>query len=122
MIKTRPLYSIKKYKKITNIINSYKLNNFQLISNYGLFCGDSNLFKTLTIKEIVDRVKNVKGDIIEFGVWKGNTSFLIKKIIDIFEIKKKCIYLIILKAYCILRKQINQKKKSTANIKVIKNL
>lgn len=89
MIKTKPLYSIKKYKKITNIINSYKFNNFQLISNYGLFCGDSNLFKTLTIKEIVDRVKNVKGDIIEFGVWKGNTSFLIKKIIDIFEIKKK---------------------------------
>lgn len=89
MIKTKPLYSIKKYKKITNIINSYKFNNFQLISNYGLFCGDTNLFKTLTIKEIVDRVKNVKGDIIEFGVWKGNTSFLIKKIIDIFEIKKK---------------------------------
>jgi len=93
MIKTKPLYSIKKYKKITNIINSYKFNNFQLISNYGLFCGDSNLFKTLTIKEIVDRVKNVKGDIIEFGVWKGNTSFLIKKIIDIFEIKKKNVFI-----------------------------
>ena len=89
MVKKKPLYSIKEYKKITKIIHSYKFSNFELISNYGLFCGDSNLFKTLTIKEILDRVKNIKGDIIEFGVWKGNTSFLIKKIIDIFQIKKK---------------------------------
>ena len=89
MKKKKPLYSIKKYKKLTKIIHKYKFNNFELISNYGLFCGDTNLFKTLTIKQIIDRIENVKGDIIEFGVWKGNTSFLIKKIIDIFKIKKK---------------------------------
>lgn len=89
MKKKKPIYSIKKYKKITKIINNYKFSKFELISNYGLFCGDTNLFKTLTIKEIIDRIKDIKGDIIEFGVWKGNTSFLIKKIIDIFQIKKK---------------------------------
>jgi len=89
MKKKQSFYSIKKYKKIKKIIHSYKFSNFDLISNYGLFCGDSNLFKTLTIKNIVDRIKNVRGDIIEFGVWKGNTSFLIKKIIDIYKIKKK---------------------------------
>ena len=95
MIKKKSLYSIKNYKKITKIIRSYKFNNFELISNYGLFCGDTNLFKTLTIKEIIDRIKNVKGDIIEFGVWKGNTSFLINGKYLIAQTGKKNYYLII---------------------------
>ena len=89
MKKNKPIYSIDYYKRITKIIDKYKFKNFELITNYGLFSGDSNLFKTLQIKEIIDRIKNVKGDIIEFGVWKGNTSLLIKKILDIYKIKKK---------------------------------
>ena len=89
MKKKLPIYSLKNFKKITKIIDKYKFSNFDLITNYGLFTGDLNLFKTLQIKEIVDRIKNVNGDIIEFGVWKGNTSFLIKKILDIYQIKKK---------------------------------
>ena len=89
MKKKKPIYSIDYYKRITKIIDKYKFKNFELITNYGLFSGDSNLFKTLQIKEIIDRIKNVKGDIIEFGVWRGNTSLLIKKILDIYKIKKK---------------------------------
>jgi hypothetical protein len=90
--KTFVTQNAKKYKKIINIINNYKISKFELISNYGLYSGDTNLFKTLTIYDIVKRIKNIKGDIIEFGVWKGNTSFLIKKILDVYKIKKK-IYL-----------------------------
>ncbi len=95
--KTFVTQNAKKYKKIINIINNYKISKFELISNYGLYSGDTNLFKTLTIYDIVKRIKNIKGDIIEFGVWKGNTSFLIKKILDVYKIKKKFIFLIISK-------------------------
>jgi hypothetical protein len=90
--KTKPIYKLNYYKKILNIIKKFKISNFDLITNYGLFSGDTNLFKTLTIKYLIDRTAQVKGDIIEFGVWRGNTSFLIKKILDIYKIKKK-IYL-----------------------------
>ena len=38
---------------------------------------------------MIEQVKDVKGDIIELGVHNGNTSLLIKKILDIFNIKKK---------------------------------
>ena len=31
----------------------------------------------------------MRGDIIEFGVWKGNNSFMIKKILNFLKIKKK---------------------------------
>ena len=91
MIKKKTFVTLntKKYKKIINIINNYKISKFELISNYGLYSGDTNLFKTLTIYDIVKRIKNIKGDIIEFGVWNGNTSFLIKKILDVYRIKKK---------------------------------
>ena len=125
-MKKKPFYSIKKYKKITKIIDRHSFGNFELISNYGLFCGDTNLFKTLTIKEIIDRIKNVKGDIIEFGVWNGNTSFLIKKIIDIFKIKKKLYLFDHFKGLLHFEKADNKKKiiygEYKGNIKIIEDL
>ena len=54
-----------------------------------MFSGDNNLFKTLKIFELINSTKNIKGDIIELGIHKGNTSLLIKKILDIYKIKKK---------------------------------
>jgi len=80
---------LKKYKKINNLIKKFSFNNFELITNYGLFSGDANLFKTLKIYDILIQTKFVKGDIIEFGIHRGNTSLLIKKILQIFKIKKK---------------------------------
>tara|TARA_B110000238_G_C15936560_1_gene357050 strand:+ start:332 stop:550 length:219 start_codon:yes stop_codon:yes gene_type:complete len=59
--------NINVYKKILKIADKYNFNKFDLITNYGLFSGDTNLFKTLTIHELLKRTQNVKGDIIEFG-------------------------------------------------------
>lgn len=84
---------LKKYIKVLDLAKKNKITKFELITNYGLFSGDTNLFKTLTIYEVLKKIENVKGDIIELGIHKGNTSLLIKKIIDIFGIKKK-IYLL----------------------------
>ena len=80
---------LKKFQKITKLKKIHKFDDFDLINNYGLFSGDSNLFKTLTIYRLITKIKSVKGDIIELGVHNGNTSLLIKKILDIFGIKKK---------------------------------
>ena len=91
MKKTKPFYTLTHYKKINKIINNKNLTPLEIIQNFGLYCGDINLFKVLTIYKFIEKTKDVKGDIIEFGVWKGNTSLLIKKIIDIFNIKKKII-------------------------------
>ncbi len=79
----------KKYQKIDNLIKKYSFTKFQLITNYGLFSGNTNLFKTLKVFELIKEISKLEGDIIELGVHKGNNSLLIKKIIDIFKIKKK---------------------------------
>ena len=39
----------------------------------------------VTINDLVRKTEKTKGDIIEFGVWKGNTSLLIKKILEIYR-------------------------------------
>ena len=81
--------TLNKFKKILQLKKKFNFNDFDLITNYGLFSGDSNLYKTLVIFSLIKEVKNIKGDIIELGVHNGNTSLLIKKILDIFKIKKK---------------------------------
>ena len=81
--------TLNKFRKITNLKKKLNFKDFDLINNYGLFCGDHNLFKTLQIFELIKRTKNIKGDIIELGIHNGNTSLLIKKILDIYKIKKK---------------------------------
>jgi hypothetical protein len=81
--------NLKKYKNIIKFKKKFNLTDFDLITNYGLFSGDTNLFKTLIIYDLIKRMKRINGDIIELGIHHGNTSLLIKKILDIFNIKKK---------------------------------
>ena len=85
--------TVKKYSKIVSLAKKNNFSIFEILTNYGLFSGDRNLFKTLKIFELINLTKNIKGDIIELGIHKGNTSLLIKKILDIYKIKKK-IYLL----------------------------
>ena len=77
-----------KYKNIVRLKKKFNLTDFDLITNYGLFSGDTNLFKTLIIFDLIKQTSKVKGDIIELGIHKGNTSLLDKKILSIFKIKK----------------------------------
>ena len=85
--------SVKKYSQIVNLAKKNKFTIFEMLTNYGLFSGDRNLFKTLKIFELLLQIKDINGDIIELGIHKGNTSLLLKKILSIYKIKKK-IYLL----------------------------
>ncbi len=91
--KEKMILSREKYKTIVKLKKKFNFTDFDLITNYGLFCGDTNLYKTLTIYDLINQTRNIRGDIIELGIWKGNNSLLIKKILSIFKIKKK-IYLL----------------------------
>ena len=66
--------SLKKYSKIVSLVKKNKFSSFEILTNYGLFSGDRNLFKTLKIFELIYQIKNVKGDIIELGIHRGNTN------------------------------------------------
>ena len=75
----------KKYFKILD-------NNFSkkfILENLGMLIGDKSMHRLMKLSEILTEIKNVKGDIIEFGIWNGNNLFLIKKMIDYHKINKK---------------------------------
>ena len=54
-----------------------------------MLIGDKSLHRFMKLSEILNQTKNIKGDIIEFGIWNGNNLFSIKKIVDYLKIKKK---------------------------------
>lgn len=80
----------KNYIKVLNNPN-FKFSKSFIIQNTGLFIGDKAFYKILKIFEILKKIKNVKGDIIEFGVWNGNNLIAIKKMLDFLRINKRII-------------------------------
>lgn len=82
-----------KSKKYFQILRKYKkqFSKKFIIQNIGLFLGDKAFYKILKIFEILKIIKNVKGEIIEFGVWNGNNLLAIRKMTDYLKIKKKII-------------------------------
>ena len=90
-------------------------NNFSkrfILENFGMLLGNKSFYRFLKLSEILLKTKNVKGDIIEFGIWNGNNLFTIKKISDYYDLKKKYMVLIILVVFQILQ---NLKKKRQVN-------
>ena len=104
------------YKKILNLITKDKYSKFDLITNYGLFSGSTNLYKTLKIYELVLSIEKVKGDIIEFGTHRGNTGILIAKILKLRNIKKKVFLFDSFKGLQNFNKKDNLKKKNFKGI------
>ena len=80
-------------KRYFNIIKNYKkpFSKTFILKNFGLFVGDKSLFKILKCFELIKQIKNIKGDVVEFGVWNGNNLITMKKIFDYFRIKKNII-------------------------------
>ena len=76
-----------KYFKILKL-SPKKLDKTFLIKNYGSLIGDKSFYKFLICFELLNKVKNIKGDIIEFGIWNGNNLFALKKMIDFLKLKK----------------------------------
>ena len=80
-------------KRYFNIVKNYKkpFSKTFILKNFGLFIGDKAFFKVLKCFELIEQVKNIKGDVVEFGVWNGNNLITLKKIFDYFKIKKNII-------------------------------
>lgn len=76
-------FKILKYKK--------KFSKEFLLKNFGLFAGDKTIYRFLLLFEILTKIKNIRGDIVEFGVWNGNNLLTIKKISEYLDINKKII-------------------------------
>ena len=81
------LVKTQKYFKILKLITA-RTEPFFTVKNFGAIVGNQALFKYLKIFEMIISISNLKGDIIEFGVWRGNNFIYIKKVTDYLGLKK----------------------------------
>ena len=66
-----------------------KRSIFNFIDHWPLYVGKKNLQRYLYILDLIKKINHVKGDICEFGSWKGANVFFISKVIDILYPKNK---------------------------------
>lgn len=81
--------SRKDYLNLVRFSKKYLKTELDKISRHGITIGSISLYKILEYDRILNEIKNIKGDIIEFGSYDGNNFFLLKKLMDLKKIKKK---------------------------------
>ena len=67
-------------------------NNFSkrfILENFGMLLGNKSFYRFLKLSEILQKTKNVKGDIIEFGIWNGNNLIILVVFQILQNLKKK---------------------------------
>lgn len=75
---------IKKIKKNLSLIN-----NFEIENNFYYYSHISRLNKIINHYEMLKKIKNVNGDIVELGVFKGISIIRLAQMRDSLKIKKK---------------------------------
>ncbi len=77
-------------RKYVSLIKRKKINNKDFIfKNQAMLMGDKSFYRILKLQELLKDLKNVNGDIIEFGIWNGNNLFAMKKVLEYLDQKKK---------------------------------
>ncbi len=58
---------------------------WSLIDQWPLYVGTMNLARNLAITELFKSTLSIPGHLAEFGTWKGSTTLLLAKLLDIFD-------------------------------------
>jgi Macrocin-O-methyltransferase (TylF) len=69
-------------KKISEKYGDREL--WSIVDHWGLYCGISNLARSIAVSDIVRENLSVPGHIAEFGSWRGANLLLMAKLVRIF--------------------------------------
>jgi hypothetical protein len=58
---------------------------WSVIDQWPLYCGISNLARSLAIAELLRSVLTVPGDVVEFGSWRGANLLFLAKLLRIYD-------------------------------------
>lgn len=76
---------VAKRKELTHMFKTSPLSEEDLIFNLGLYVRSSLLVKFLVMNDMYERIKNLPGHIVEFGVWYGQNIVLMENLRAIHE-------------------------------------
>ena len=76
---------IKHWEKLYDLFKKCKLSEPTLFYNLGLFMRTSLLTKILFLNELYGYIKDITGDIVEFGTWCGQNTVVFENLRAIYE-------------------------------------
>ena len=104
--------SLFELKELTTLSNKKNfLNNYRSKLDLSGNPSSDNIYKILRYINLSSSLKfvlsrNIEGDIAECGCWHGHSLFMLKELVDRYELKKIYLFLIHLRGYLILNKMI----------------
>ena len=76
---------IQHWENLYELFNKNPMPQNELFSNFGLFMKSSALAKILFLNEIYEKISKIPGDIVEFGVWRGQNIITFENLRAIYE-------------------------------------
>ena len=58
---------------------------WEIVDQWPLYCGISNLARNIVISDLIRANLNVPGHVVEFGSWKGSNIVFMAKLLQIFD-------------------------------------
>ena len=80
---------IQHWENLYELFNKNPMPQNELFSNFGLFMKSSALAKILFLNEIYEKISKIPGDIVEFGVWRGQNIITFENLRAIHYYAKK---------------------------------
>jgi len=76
---------IKKWEELYSLFEKTPLPDLDLFSNFGLYMKSSGLAKILFLNELYQHIKDIPGDIVEFGTSWGQNVIVFENLRAIYE-------------------------------------
>ncbi len=79
----RDEFYLKERKKFSQEMGKQEI--FEVADHFGLYSGSQSIGRALFIYEILKKSKDIPGDIIEFGCWKGSNLLYMAKVLSLLQ-------------------------------------
>jgi hypothetical protein len=77
------------FLKVKEILSRYEVDSYTSFQNFALFSSHNKVERYLVVYDLIKRSLCAEGDVIEFGIWNGNNTVFISKILSILKSDKK---------------------------------
>ena len=77
------------FLKVNEILAKYEVDPYTSFQNFALFSSHNKVERYLVVYDLIKRSLYAEGDVIEFGIWNGNNTVFISKILSILKSEKK---------------------------------
>jgi|TARA_B110000467_G_scaffold157343_1_gene171977 hypothetical protein len=81
--------TLESFLEIKDVLTKYKIDSYTSFQNFALYSSHNKVERYFVIYDLIKRSLPIQGDVIEFGIWNGNNTVFISKILSVLKSNKK---------------------------------